>query len=162
VEKFTLVIDGEEVDVEKGESLSDLIARHALNRGNRVVGLEVNGELFDIHAPIGEGGKAVTVTAGSDKARDILRHSTSHVMAQAVQHLHPDAKLAIGPAIKDGFYYDFDFSEPLSSEELEKIESEMKRIIDEDQPFNRVVRSRDEALAFFKERGENFKVELIR
>jgi threonyl-tRNA synthetase len=161
VERFTLVIDGEQVEVEKGESLSDLMARHALTRGDRVVGLDLNGELLDIHAPISEGGKAVTVIAGSDKAREILRHSTSHVMAQAVQHLHPDAKLAIGPAIKDGFYYDFDFREPLSSEELDKIEGEMKRIIDEDQTFNRVVKSRDEALAFFKERGENFKVELI-
>jgi threonyl-tRNA synthetase len=162
VEKFTLVIDGEEVEVEKGESLSDLVSRHALNGGDRVVGLELNGALLDTHAPISEGGKAITVSDGSDKAREILRHSTSHVMAQAVQHLHPEVKLAIGPAIKDGFYYDFDFREPLSSEELEKIEEEMKRIIDEDQPFNRLVKSRDEALAFFKERGENFKVELIR
>ena len=162
VERITLVIDGKEVDVGKGESLSDLMARHALNGRDRVVGLELNGELIDVHAPIREGGEAQTVVAGSEKAKEILRHSTSHVMAQAVQHLHPDAKLAIGPAIKDGFYYDFDFLEPLSSEELKKIEEEMGRIIDEDQPFNRTEKSRDEAISFFKERGEDFKIELIK
>jgi len=162
VERITLVVDGKEIEIGKGETFADLIEHHPLKKGDSVVGVELNGELMDVHAPINEGGSAVTVTSDSEKARDILRHSTSHVMAQAVQHLYPGVKLAIGPAIKDGFYYDFDFTEPLSSEELDRVENEMEKIIREDQPFRRFVKNRDEALKFFKKRGEDFKIELIR
>jgi threonyl-tRNA synthetase len=160
--KITLEVNGTMIETRPGETFAQLIEREAIENGNRIVGFEIDGELYDIHAPVKRGGKAVPVTLQSDGAREILRHSTAHVMAQAVQHLFPDAKLAIGPAIKNGFYYDFDFQQPLSSEELNRIEKEMGRIIEEDQSFKRFEKSRDEAIEFFRKRGEEFKVELIR
>src|SRR4029079_1504926 len=89
-----------------------------------------------------------------------MRHSASHVMADAVRRLRPNAKVAIGPSIENGFYYDFD-TEPFAPEDAEKIETEMKKIIAENLPFNRRVVSREEALALFKSRGEKYKVEII-
>ena len=90
-----------------------------------------------------------------------LRHSTSHVMAQAVKRLFPDVKVAIGPAIEDGFYYDFAKAEPFTPEDLAKIEAGMRDIVEADLPFERREMSRAEAIAFFRERGERFKVEII-
>jgi len=162
VDRMNIILDGSELDVQEGESFADVLKRHQVKRRENIIGVVVDGELFDIHAPITRGGKAEPIRTDSAQAQDILRHSTSHVMAQAVQHLYPHVKLAIGPAIKNGFYYDFDFKNPLSSEELEKIEKEMQRIIVEDQPFTRFVKSREEAARFFKERGEDYKVELIK
>ncbi|NLY38137.1 MAG: threonine--tRNA ligase [Firmicutes bacterium] len=89
------------------------------------------------------------------------RHSTSHVLAQAVKRLYPGVKLGIGPAIENGFYYDFEFAEPISADELPRIEEEMKQIIKERLPIERHEMSREEALAFFRERGETYKLELI-
>lgn len=157
-----IILNGSEIDVEKGESFAELLKHHAVKNSENIIGVVIEGELFDMHAPIHTGGKAEPIRNTSREAQDILRHSTSHVMAQAVQHLYPDVRLAIGPAIKNGFYYDFDFKDPLSSEELEKIEEEMERIVKEDQKFTRFVKSRDDAVEFFKERGEDYKVELIR
>ena len=82
-------------------------------------------------------------------------------MAQAVKHLLPDVKLAIGPTIKDGYYYDFDFTEPISSHDLERIEEEMYKIVEEDQLFDRYTKPRPEALKLFREQNEQYKVELI-
>ena len=90
-----------------------------------------------------------------------LRHSTSHVMAQAVKRLFPDVKVAIGPAIEDGFYYDFAKAEPFTPEDLARIEAVMVDIVKADLPFERREMSRAEAIAFFRERGERFKVEII-
>ena len=90
-----------------------------------------------------------------------FRHTTSHILAQAVKRLYPDTKLAIGPAIEDGFYYDFEFKEPISSEDFSAIEKEMKKIVKERLPLERFTLTRDEAIAFMKERNEDYKVELI-
>ncbi len=162
LDSLKIILNGSEIEVQRGDNLAELLKRHPIKNGDSIVGVEIEGELLDIHAPIYRGGKAELVRTNSAKSQEILRHSTSHVMAQAVQHLFPEVKLAIGPAIKNGFYYDFDFKEPLSSEELEKIEKEMERIVKEDQKFNRFIKSKDEAIEFFKEKGEDFKVELIR
>ena len=91
-----------------------------------------------------------------------LRHSTSHIMAQAVKRLFPGVKLAIGPAIEDGFYYDFDVPQPFLEEDLPKIEAEMAKIIKDNLKFERSVLKRDEAIKFFENMGEPYKVELIR
>ncbi len=91
-----------------------------------------------------------------------LRHSTSHVMAQAVKRLFPDVKVAIGPAIEDGFYYDFAKAEPFTPEDLARIEAAMRDIVKADLPFERREMPRAEAIAFFRERGERFKVEILR
>lgn len=90
-----------------------------------------------------------------------FRHTTSHILAQAVKKLYPDAKLAIGPAIDDGFYYDFEFSSPISSDDFKAIEKEMKRVVKERLPMERFTLPREEAIALMKERNESYKVELI-
>src|SRR6266571_6253612 len=90
-----------------------------------------------------------------------LRHSTSHVMAQAVKRLYPEVKLAIGPAIEDGFYYDFDRSTPFTTDYLARIEATMREIANADYPFELREMGRDDAIAFFRERGERFKVEIL-
>ena len=89
---------------------------------------------------------------------DTLRHSTAHVMAKAVQRLVPETRLGIGPTIENGFYYDLDVPRPLSSEDLAHIEEEMRRIVEADEPFVRVEMPRDEALDFFRDQGEKYKV----
>lgn len=102
------------------------------------------------------------VTFDSDEGREIYRHSTSHIMAHAVKEIFPEAKLGIGPATEEGFYYDFDLPRPLSPEDLEQIEAKMKEIIRKDNPFRRKEIPRDEAVELFEKAGEDYKVELLR
>ena len=105
-----------------------------------------------------DGSRGEQEFSDKDGART-FRHTTSHILAQAVKRLYPDTKLAIGPAIEDGFYYDFEFKEPISSEDFSAIEKEMKKIVKERLPLERFTLSRDEAIAFMKERNEDYKVE---
>ncbi|MTI96189.1 MAG: threonine--tRNA ligase [Firmicutes bacterium] len=121
----------------------------------------VNGELYDINRPLPEQAELELLTFDNPEARDVYRHSTAHIMAQAVKELYPDAKLAIGPAIEDGFYYDFDLPEPLSSDDLEKIEKKMQEIVKRKLEFERVELPREEALQLFADIGEDYKLELI-
>ena len=122
---------------------------------------EINGESKDLRTEINQDATLNIFTARDPEGLRALRHTAAHVMAQAVLRLHPDAKLAIGPAIADGFYYDIDFKEPLSEEELPKIEEEMKKIIKEDLPLERYILPREEALAWARGEEEPYKVELI-
>jgi len=108
-----------------------------------------------------EQGTVGIINSSSREGLQIIRHSMAHVMAQAVQDIFKDVRIAIGPAIEDGFYYDFDYAKSFTPEDLEKIEARMKEIIAADYPFQRRELSRDEALALFRERGEVYKVELI-
>ena len=108
-----------------------------------------------------EQGTVGIINSSSREGLQIIRHSTAHVMAQAVQDIFKDVRIAIGPAIEDGFYYDFDYAKSFTPEDLEKIEARMKEIIAADYPFQRRELSRDEALSLFRERGEVYKVELI-
>ncbi len=124
-----------------------------------VIAARVNGELRDLAHELAEGDEVAGVTVESADGRDILRHSTAHVMAQAVQELFPDAKLGIGPPVTDGFYYDFDVAEPFVPADLEKIETRMRKIIKEGQKFSRRPVSDDEARAELAE--EPYKLELI-
>jgi len=125
----------------------------------------VNGEPRDIYSTItGQLDASVViepVTLDSAEGKEIYRHSASHIMAHAVKDLFPEVKLAIGPAIEDGFYYDFDRETPFSTEELEKIEKRMQEIIKKSSPFIRKAMSKADAAIFFKEKGENYKAELI-
>ena len=113
------------------------------------VAVELDGRLVDLTRPLPHGGKLRVITADSDEGRSILRHSAAHVLAQAVLSLYPGATFAIGPAIEDGFYYDFDIGRPFTPEDLEAIEAKMAEIIAADQPFVREEVSRDEALKMF-------------
>ncbi len=122
---------------------------------------KVNGKITDLSAPIEEDAEVEVFTFEDELGRDAYRHTCSHVMAQAVQRLFPGTKLAIGPAITDGFYYDFDPAKPFAPEDLETISREMEKIIKENYPLERFVMSRQDALKFFEEKGEQYKVELI-
>lgn len=122
---------------------------------------EVNGKVADLRTELTEDCSLNLLTANDKEGLKVLRHTASHVMAQAVQNLFPDAKLAIGPAIEDGFYYDFDHA-PFSREDLDNIEKEMKKIIKKGDKLTRFTLPREEAVKFMEEKGEPYKVELIR
>ena len=96
-----------------------------------------------------------------ENLRHRYRHTASHIMAQAIQHIWPEAKFAIGPAIDNGFYYDIDFERQLTNDDLEKIEAEMKKIVKENLALTRFTKPRDEAIAYFREKEEPYKVQLI-
>ena len=110
-----------------------------------------NGELVDYRRPLTEDGTIDIITKDSDEALEILRHSAAHIMAQAIKRLHPNVHFGVGPAIKNGFYYDTDMEEQLQEEELPKIEKEMMEIVKANYPFERRVVSREEALEIFKD-----------
>ena len=121
----------------------------------------VNGVAVDLTYPLHEDAEVRFLTFNDEEGRDIYRHSSSHILAAAVKRLFPETRLGIGPAIKDGFYYDFDRQESFVPADLEKIEAEMKKIIKEDLPFERFELPREEAIALYTEMGEEYKVELI-
>ncbi|HEX2154439.1 MAG TPA: threonine--tRNA ligase [Acidimicrobiia bacterium] len=139
--------------LEVAESIGPRLAKAA-------IAVEVDGRLLDLERQLHSGGEFSVITEGSDKGRDILRHSAAHVLAQAVLSLYPGATFAIGPPIEDGFYYDFDIGRSFTPEDLEKIESRMEEIIAADQPFERRSVSREEALEMFSEHP--YKLEIIR
>ena len=122
---------------------------------------EVNGEVVDLRTVIDKDCELNILTFNDEKGKGAFRHTTSHIMAQAIKRLYPDTKLAIGPSIEDGFYYDIDRETPLVAEDLEKIEAEMKKIVKEDLPIKQYTMPRAEAIAYFKEKDEPYKVELI-
>ena len=121
---------------------------------------EVNGEVVDLRTELTEDCSLNLLTANDKEGLRVMRHTASHVMAEAVKRVFPNAKLAIGPAIEEGFYYDFDH-EPFSREDLDAIEKEMKKIIKEGKPLKRFTLPREEAIKFMEEKGEPYKVELI-
>ncbi len=122
---------------------------------------EVDGEVVDLRTVIDKDCELNILTFNDEKGKGAFRHTTSHIMAQAIKRLYPDTKLAIGPSIEDGFYYDIDRETPLVVEDLEKIEAEMKKIVKEDLPIKQYTMPRSEAIAYFKEKDEPYKVELI-
>ncbi|MCY9588795.1 threonine--tRNA ligase [Paenibacillus chitinolyticus] len=130
---------------------------------NAVIGV-VNGRQVDLNAPIEEDAELKIVTLDSEEGVEVLRHSTAHLMAQAIKRLYGEraVKLGIGPVIEDGFYYDIDIENPLTPEDLTKIEKEMAKIVQENLPIVRRVVSREEAIAIFEELGDPLKLELIR
>ena len=122
---------------------------------------EVDGEVVDLRTVIDKDCELNILTFNDEKGKGAFRHTTSHIMAQAIKRLYPDTKLAIGPSIEDGFYYDIDRETPLVAEDLEKIEAEMKKIVKEDLPIKQYTMPRAEAIAYYKEKDEPYKVELI-
>ncbi len=122
---------------------------------------EVDGRVEDLRTVIDRDCELNILTFDSPEGAGAFRHTTSHIMAQAIKRLYPEVKLAIGPSIADGFYYDIDSDTPLTAEDLEKIEAEMKKIVKEALPITRFTKPRDEAIAYFKEKNEPYKVELI-
>jgi len=122
---------------------------------------DVNGKILGMGEVIESDANVTFLTFDDQKGKDTLRHTASHILAQAVKRLYPDAKLAIGPAIENGFYYDIDCDVSFSTEVLEKIEAEMKKIVKENLPVKKIIKSRIDAIKYFEEKGETYKVELI-
>lgn len=161
--KIKVRIEGHgQFEVPIGTSIVALLEKPVTKTAREAIAAILNGNVVDLRTPLQDDAAVALLTFDDDKGRDVYRHTASHVMAQAVRRLYGDVKLGIGPAIEDGFYYDFDFHEPLHPEELEKIESEMQKIVKEDLPLERIELSRAEALRFFRELGEIYKVELIK
>lgn len=153
-QQITLIVDGEETKVATGTTGAELFFER-----RDVVVARVNGELKDLDQELPEGSEIQAVTIGSPDGLNVLRHSTAHVMAQAVQQLRPDAKLGIGPYITDGFYFDFDVAEPFTPEDLKTLEKMMLKIINQNQKFVRRVVSEEEAREAMK--NEPYKLELL-
>ena len=153
--------DGSLREVEENSSVLDLANSISRNLGKNAIVGEVNNTLVDLSHKLKGNDEVNILTTDNEKAVEVLRHSISHIMAQAVKRLYKDAKLAIGPSIENGFYYDFDIENPLTVEDLEKIEQEMNNIINENLKFERMDVSREEALKLMEERNEPYKVELI-
>ncbi|MCK4234613.1 threonine--tRNA ligase [candidate division WOR-3 bacterium] len=149
------------IDIENGTTALDILNSLNTQENKRPLAAIFNDSLIDLSLPIENGGVLHPLTFGDEEGRMVYWHSTSHIMAQAVQRLFPDVKLAIGPAISDGFYYDFFSEKPFSLEDLKNIEKEMKRIIKDDQSFERIDKTKEEAVAQFTERNEKFKLELL-
>ena len=124
--------------------------------------IELDGKLLDLDAPVGKSGALRIIMRDAPEALDTLRHDASHVMAEAVQELFPGTQVTIGPAIEDGFYYDFARDEPFSTDDFAKIEKRMAEIVDRDEKIRREVLPRDEAIARFEAMGEKYKAEIIR
>ena len=153
--------DGSSKSFAAGTTLGEAVKQISNSLAKKVLAADVNGELTDLREALVEGSKVSFLTFAEDGGKHAFRHTASHVMAQAVKRLWPDAQLAIGPAIENGFYYDIDMEHKLVPEDLPKIEAEMSRIVKENLPIEKVLMERQEALDFFAAKHENYKVELI-
>ena len=153
--------DGSFKEYDQPMSVIDIAADISAGLARMACAGELDGETADLRTVVDRDCTLNILTARDEEGLAALRHTASHVMAQAVKRLYPDAKLAIGPSIADGFYYDIDFASPITAEDLEKIEAEMKKIVKEALPLERFTLPREEALALMKEKEEPYKVELI-
>ena len=153
--------DGSAKEYAAGTTLGEAVKRLSNSLAKKVLAANVNGELTDLREELVDGSEVAFLTFEEDGGKHTLRHTASHILAQAVKRLWPEAKLAIGPAIDKGFYYDIDMEHTLTPEDLGKIEKEMSRIVKENLPITKSVMSRQEAIEFFKSKNEDYKVELI-
>lgn len=153
--------DGSAKEYAAGTTLGEAVKQLSNSLAKKVLAANVNGELTDLREELVDGSEVAFLTFEEDGGKHTLRHTASHILAQAVKRLWPKAKLAIGPAIDKGFYYDIDMEHTLTPEDLGKIEKEMSRIVKENLPITKSVMSRQEAIEFFKSKNEDYKVELI-
>jgi len=153
--------DGQSRQVAEGTSILEFLKSVDGNLAKEAIAARINGQATDLSSGLSQDADLEIITFDSSPGKEILRHSASHIMAQAVKELFPQAQLAIGPAIEDGFYYDFDLDTPLGPQELLKIEQKMHEIIDRDLPFERKEVTKFSAIELFQSRNEPYKVELI-
>ncbi len=153
--------DGSNIEVEKESSVLDVAKKISEGLARVALAGIVNGEVKDLRYELNEDCKLEIVTFDNLEGKKAYWHTTSHIMAQAIKRIFPEVKLAIGPSIDNGFYYDFDVEKPFTEDDLAKIENEMKKIIKEDLAIERFTLPRDEAIKFMKEKQEPYKVELI-
>ena len=153
--------DGSAKEYAAGTTLGEAVKQLSNSLAKKVLAANVNGELTDLREELVDGSEVAFLTFEEDGGKHTLLHTASHILAQAVKRLWPEAKLAIGPAIDKGFYYDIDMEHTLTPEDLTKIEKEMSRIVKENLPITKSVMSRQEAIEFYKSKNEDYKVELI-
>ncbi|MCE2509669.1 MAG: threonine--tRNA ligase [Alphaproteobacteria bacterium] len=153
--------DGSTQTHEKGVSGLEIASAIGAGLAKAAVAIRVNGELWDLTRPIEKDAAIAIVTRETDEGREVLRHDAAHAMAEAVKELYPETQVTIGPAIENGFYYDFSRKEPFTPEDLEKIEKRMHEIVARDEEVVREVWDRKEAIVFFKNMGEHYKAEII-
>ena len=153
--------DGSAKEYAAGTTLGEAVKQLSNSLAKKVLAANVNGELTDLREELVDGSEVAFLTFEDEGGKHTLRHTASHILAQAVKRLWPEAKLAIGPAIDKGFYYDIDMEHTLTPEDLGKIEKEMSRIVKENLPITKSVMPRQEAIDFFKAKNEDYKVELI-
>ncbi len=158
--KLTLK-DGSILEIEEGASYLDAAKKISEGLARAAVAARIDGKLIDLTAPVCGDGVFEVVTFNDEDGKRVYRHTCSHVLAQAVKTIFPTCKLAIGPAIDNGFYYDFDFKTPISQDDFDKIENEMHKIVKANLPIVRSVMPRDKAIELMKSRGETYKIELI-
>ncbi len=161
-ENIRLKVEGleEPIEVASGTTPLDILEANP-DLPREAVAARWNDQLVDLHRPLSTGGELRFVTFHDPEGKEVVYHSATHLMAQAVTELFPEAKLAIGPPIDEGYYYDFDVERPFTPEDLEKIEERMKERSKDRLPVERFVMDREEALEYYKERNEDYKVELI-
>ncbi|WP_394580247.1 threonine--tRNA ligase [Cytobacillus firmus] len=153
--------DGAVKEFPKGTTTEDIAASISPGLKKKAIAGKLDGEMYDLRRPIEKDGAIEIVTSDSSDALEVLRHSTAHLMAQAIKRLYKNVKLGVGPVIEGGFYYDIDLEESLSPEDLPVIEKEMKKIINENLDIVRKEVSRNEAVEMFKEIDDEYKLELI-
>jgi threonyl-tRNA synthetase len=154
--------DGKVLTFARGVTGADVAAKIGPGLAKAALAVQVDGKDWDIFRPIEHDAKLRIITRKDDAALEMIRHDTAHVLAMAVQELFPGTQVTIGPAIEDGFYYDFARAEPFHPDDLPKIEAKMREIVARDLPTRRTVWPRDEAIRHFEEIGEHYKAELIR
>jgi threonyl-tRNA synthetase len=159
--EITVRYENQEKRLPAGATALDALRACAAPNLKQVVAARVNGRVVDLSRPVDDGCEISAVAAESADGLEVLRHSTAHLMAQAVKRLFPDTQVTIGPVIEDGFYYDFKKDTPFNPEDLERIENEMRAIAKQDFPVSREMMKRDDAVARFRAMGEDYKVEII-
>ncbi|HET6970134.1 MAG TPA: TGS domain-containing protein, partial [Phenylobacterium sp.] len=153
--------DGAKRQFDDGVTGREIAAGISKSLEKKAVLIKLDGELLDLDRPLAEGGKFEIVTRDSPEALETIRHDVSHILAEAVQELFPGTQVTIGPAIEDGFYYDFAREAPFSLDDLSKIEQRMKEIVDRDERIVREEWDRDEAIKHFRSIGEEYKAQII-
>ena len=153
--------DGNKKEVNKGINGLELASQISKSLAKESVAIKLNNETKDISSPISSDASVEILKRDDEETLELIRHDCAHVMAEAVQELYPGTQVTIGPAIENGFYYDFARNEPFTLSDLPKIEKKMHEIIQRNESFVREVWSKDKAIKYFKDKGENYKVELI-
>lgn len=154
--------DGASMEFEQPASAFEIAGRISKKLAKQALAAKANGNLIDVYLPIDDGATVEIITRDTDEALELIRHDAAHVMAEAVQELFPDTQVTIGPTIANGFYYDFHRDTPFTPDDLKTIEKRMQDIVRRNEEIRREVWDRDEAVAFFLEKGEEFKAEIIR
>ena len=158
---MNITLNGQAIQLEEDKNILDLLPLLGDEWKKTALAARVDGKLMELVSPVKDGMDIEVLTFADDEAKKVLRHTVSHIMAQAIKKLRPDAKLAIGPAIDTGFYYDFDVNEPFTPDFLRAVEKEMKKIAGKNERLVRFELPREQALQLMEEKGEPYKVELI-